>query len=139
MPGVGEVWLDSDFFGDGTKRKFFLVLAVAAHGDVIHRLITSKAKGRPENPPCYHGNPAPGYFLGVLGGALHLPSWLVLDDWEDLDGLKFSKRLATNRLQLILTIPKPLLCDALRCAAAAQDTSLRQRKRIFDAMTTLGC
>lgn len=138
MPRVGEVWLDNDFFGDGTKRKYLLILAVAA-GDVTFRLLTSQQKGRPEVPPCHHGDPFAGFYVGALGGPLTKPTWLDLDDTDDMDDLKFGHLVGTGKLSRVMDISPQLLCPALRCAANAPDTSRRQRARILDSVQTLGC
>lgn len=138
MPVVGEIWLDNDFFGDGTKRKFLLVLAVVS-GDVTFRVLTSQPKGRGETPRCFHGDPFAGFFLGILGAPLSKPSWLDLDDTDDMDELLFKKQVASGKLAQVTRLDRPLLCQALRCAANASDTSVRQRNRILAEVTSLGC
>jgi hypothetical protein len=139
MPRVGDIWLDTDFFGDGTKRKFLLVLAIAPDGDVVHRLLTSKPKGRPEDSHCYHGNPFCGFYMGVIGGPLTRPSWLDLDDRDDLDDHVFARWVATGKLQYVMQLGQPLLCEALRCFAGAPDTSGRQRNKALDSIALLRC
>lgn len=39
--------------GGGWKPKYLLVLAGSPFGDVIYRLLTSRAYGRPKDPPCF--------------------------------------------------------------------------------------
>jgi hypothetical protein len=68
------------------QLKYVLVLAGSPGGDVIHRVLTSRAYGRPKSPPCYHGDPYPGFYLGRLGGPLSTDSWLDLHDADDFDG-----------------------------------------------------
>lgn len=43
-------------------------------------LLTSRAYGRREDPPCFHGAPYPGYFLGIPGQGLALRTWVDLLD-----------------------------------------------------------
>ena len=38
------------------RDKFMLVLAETPGGDWVARLLTSRQYGRPESPPCYHGD-----------------------------------------------------------------------------------
>jgi hypothetical protein len=66
----GRIFRHEQFYLDrdtGLLRpKYFLVLAVQSSGDCVARLLTSRAHGRPEDPPCFHGTPYPGFFLDVL-------------------------------------------------------------------------
>ncbi len=84
MPArIGHVYRDSAFYVEPQtgelKPKYFLVLAAPERGDIVVRLLTSRYAGmRPENPACFHGDPYPGFFLGVLGGELGAKSWLDL-------------------------------------------------------------
>lgn len=140
MPIPGEIWLDSDFFDGGypPKRKFLLVLATD-QGDITYRLLTSQRYGRPTDPPCYHGSPYPGFYLGVLGGPLYKDSWLDLSVTDDMDSVQFGKLERVGRLSKQLDLSHALLCPALRCVANAQDTTQRQSRRILDVATKLGC
>jgi hypothetical protein len=139
MPSPGEIWLDSDFFGGPPlKRKYFLVLAVA-QGDVTHRLLTSQPHGRSEKPACSHADPYPSFFLGVLSAPLVKNSWLDLSAWDDLDVTAFARMERAGRLRLIMVLPPPTFCAALRCAYGAPDTSGRQAKRIGDVAAAAGC
>ena len=38
------------------RDKFMLVPAETPGGDWVARLLTSRQYGRPESPPCYHGD-----------------------------------------------------------------------------------
>lgn len=50
MPAVGEIWRHAQFYPDPDTGellpKFLLVLAVRGDGDVVYRLLTSRAHGR---------------------------------------------------------------------------------------------
>lgn len=105
---------DSD---DRWKSKCLLVLAPAPGGDVIYRLLTSRAHGRPKSPPCYHGDPYPGYFLGILGAPLVKDSWLDLSHANDYDGYAFAEDLSGGALQHITDLPPESLCEAMECVA----------------------
>ena len=136
-PKIGQIWLDVDFFGDGTKKKYFLVLALTKDGDVVHRNLTKQGKGRGDNPRCHHGAPFDGFYLGVLGGPLTLPTWLDLGDWDDLDDLTFAKWSKSGKIKYVMELAKPDLCLALRCAAGA--VSGRQRLRVMESVGALSC
>lgn len=67
---VGRIYRDAHFYVDPEtgqlKPKYFLVLAAPSDGDIVIRLLTSRYSGlRPETPPCSHGDPYPGFFLGI--------------------------------------------------------------------------
>jgi hypothetical protein len=121
------------------KRKYLLVLADAPGGDVIYRLLTNRAHGRPKQPPCFHGDPYPGFYLGLLGGPLTADSWLDLQRTEDYDGHAFLTDIESGALHQITTLPPDLLCPALGCVANADDTTREQEHCIRDARAAVGC
>jgi hypothetical protein len=82
---------------------------------VIHRLLTSRRSGRPETPPCYHGDPYPGYYLGVPDAPLTLPTWVDLRATDDYDSRDWDADVADGTLQLIMNLPLPVLCAVLAC------------------------
>jgi hypothetical protein len=67
----GQIFRHTRYYHDdaGWHTKYLLVLAADAD-NVVYRLLTSRAHARPENPPCYHGDPYPGFYLGLIGGSL---------------------------------------------------------------------
>lgn len=90
MPNPGEIWLDREYYPDSETgeflSKFLLILGVRADGDVVYKLLTSRAHGRPQEPVCYHGDPYPGYFLGILDcPQLPLDTWVDLRESEEYD------------------------------------------------------
>lgn len=146
MPAPGDVWSHSSFYRAPETgellRKFLLVLAVHADGDVVYRLLTSRQHGRPTSPACFHGTPYPGFFLGVpmVGGLIGSATWLDLREMEDdFDDIEFQQLIADGTLTLVHRILGPLFCSALSCAANAQDTTRRQRNAILDTRQTLNC
>ena len=96
----GRIYRHEQFYLDRDtgllKPKYFLVLAVQSSGDCVARLLTSRAHGRPEQPPCFHGTPYPGYFLGIPGQGLGVRTWIDLRFLEDFDGLDFQRLVARS-------------------------------------------
>lgn len=143
MPArVGHLYRDDAFYADPAtgelKLKYFLVLAAPARGDIAARLLTSRDAGlRPEQPPCYHGDPYPGFYLGILGGPLGAKSWLDLRPMDNLDRWDFAKHEETGRLHEIRALPMPQLRAAMECAAGADDTTRAQERLIRDALAAL--
>ena len=143
MPArVGQIWRDDAFYADlGTgelKTKYFLILATPPRGDIVARLLTSRyASLRPEDPPCFHDDPYPGFYLGVLGGPLAAKSWLDLRPMEDMDRWDFARHVETGRLHDIMMLPKPQLQAAMACAAGAVDTTRAQERTIRHALAEL--
>ena len=121
--------------------KFLLVLSVHTDGDVVFRILTSKAYGRPKVPPCYHGDPFSGFYLGVLkpGGALADDSWLDLRETEDFDRIDFAHLATDGVLTHAHTLSKAEFCPVLACAAAAPDTTIRQRNAFINLRQILDC
>lgn len=146
MPVVGEIWRHARFYPDPDTGellpKFLLVLAVRGDEDVVYRLLTSRAHGRPMIPPCNHNPPYPSFFLGVItpGGQLPLDTWLDLREIEDdYDAREFADDVDVGVLTFVERLPLPVLCAALACAAYAPDTLKRQKNSIMDAKQALGC
>ncbi len=132
----GQIYRDDHFYRDVSRQwqtKYLLVLAGTLDGDVVFRLLTSKAHSRPESPPCYHGYPYPSFYLGYLGGELTAKSWLDLRRQADYDGIQFCKKY----LPCVATLSKEILCQALDCAANADDTSKQQERLIRDQRAAL--
>lgn len=123
------------------KSKFLFVLATTRDGDVIWRLLTSRQRGRPEQPPCYHGNPCPGFYFGVIdtSAGLGKKSWLDLRALDDGDGIDVAKSLDDDELMIEATIRGGTLRAALECAAAADDTTRAQERAIRDELAMQDC
>ena len=100
---AGRIYRDSSFYMDldsgELKPKYFLVLAAPPATDIVIRLLTSRyASLRPEDPPCFHGDPSPGFFLGIPGKVLNHKTWLDLRKVDDLDAWDFNRYLAEGRI-----------------------------------------
>jgi hypothetical protein len=85
----GEIYRHDAFYRNSAtgelERKYLLVLARLPGNDLVARLLTSRAHGRPEVPQCYHGLPYGGFYLGVPGGPLTAKTWIDLRYLDDLD------------------------------------------------------
>lgn len=122
------------------KPKYLVVLAPARGGDVVWRLLTSRhALMRPEQPPCHHGDPYPGFYLGVIGTAHRLgkKSWLDLRGFDDGDGLEVARLLRDDELAIVTTLTGELLRAAIVCAAGADDTTSAQERAMRDQLAVL--
>lgn len=112
------------------KPKYFVVLAIEASGDCVARLLTSRAHARPEDPPCFHGMPYPGYFLGVPGQGLGSRTWVDLRFLEDFDGLDFRQLMARGVMAEVQDLDRQTFIELLDCAARADDTTRHQERAI---------
>ena len=136
----GQIYRHTRYYRDdsGWQTKYLLILAVTPDY-LVYRLLTSRAHGRPEQPLCYHGDPYPGYFLNIIGGALGAKSWLDLRQQDDYDRQTFAAHLDEGFLTLEIALPKAQLCGALDCAANAEDTTRQQTRQMRDQRARLGC
>lgn len=138
---VGEILLNPAHYVDRqtgeSKPKYFLILALSRSGDLIVRLLTSRVHGRPEQPRCFHGDPYPSFYLGILGGRLSDKSWLDLRGHPDLDCGTVQKKLQAGQMEVVTTLDRELLAAAMDCAAAAPDTALLQERSIRDSLAQL--
>lgn len=122
------------------KPKFLFLLATSQSGDVVWRLLTSRYSNiRQEQPLCYHGDPYPGFYLGVLDTSVRLgkKSWIDLRPLDDGDGLEVAKQMDTGVLTEAIAVSGDLLRAALECAAAADDTTRAQERAIRDQLANL--
>ncbi len=140
LASPGQIFRHTRYYHDamGWHTKYLLVL-VADTDNVVYRLLTSRPHARPEAPPCYHGDPYPGFYLGLLGGSLNAKSWLDLRRQDDYDYRQFTADLAGGLVTPETNLPLPQLCAALDCAANADDTSQQQTRLMRDQRARLGC
>ncbi len=137
----GEIYLHRQFYADSQSGelldKYFVVLAETPGGDLVIRLLTSRQNNRHEQPPCFHGDPYPGYFLGIPGGVLVRPTWVDLRPMDDADRLDAKRNLERGRIELIRNLDARQLRPLLDCAANAVDTTRIQERAMRDLMATL--
>lgn len=138
---AGQIYVDHQFYPHPETGellpKYFVVLAVDQYGDVVARLLTSRSTGRPIAPRCHHGDPYPGFYLGILCAALPKPSWLDLRALEEFDRAKLTGRMQNGIIELTHVLDADILAEALSCAAAADDTTIRQERAIRDQLALL--
>jgi len=136
----GEIYRAENFYVTNAGElapKYLLVLAVPAGDDIVARLLTSRAHGRPEAPPCYHGRPYGGFFLGVPGAPLTEKTWIDLRPFDDLDPVEFAMRETNGTLTRSLTLPRETLRAVLECVAGSDDTTRRQELHLRDTLAML--
>jgi hypothetical protein len=138
---IGEIYRHEAFYRNAEtgefEAKYLVLLATLPSGDFVARLLTSRQHGRPEQPACFHGNPYPSYYLGVLGGRLSAKSWLDLRFLDDFDEVEFRRRIKSNRIALVGLVSTKALIDLLACVAGAEDTTRLQENAIRDGLATL--
>ena len=142
IPVAGQIWRDDCYYLDGKtcKPKYFLIVAIAADGDLITLAFTSKSHGLPESPACFMGPPRAGYFVGAPGGVLTRPTWADFNNLQDVDATDFSLWQKQSRVNLIpRNLPLPTHCGVLRCLLGFDDLTGRQARIIGDLVAKLGC
>ncbi len=104
----GEIHFHRNFYIDREtgefRGKYLVVLARLPGGDIVFRLLTSRQHGRPERPPCYHGDPYPGFYLGIPGPPLDRGTWVDLRGIEDYDGASAAGEQNRGNLTLVMTL-----------------------------------
>ena len=119
------------------EPKYLVALARTPGDDVVARLLTSRPHGRRESPPCFHGLPYPGFFLGVLGAPLSAKSWIDLRYLDDLDSVDAARLKRLGVLNLVTHLPAETFAEVLDCAAAADDTTRAQENCLRDQLAKL--
>lgn len=137
----GEIHFHRNFYVDPDtgefRGKYLLALAYLPGGDIVFRLLTSRQRGRPEVPPCYRGDPYPGFFLGTPGAPLNRSTWVDLRGIEDYDEASAARDQTRGDLARVTTLEPNLLRAVLDCTARANDTTRLQERAIRDHMATL--
>lgn len=139
-PSVGQVWLYHNYYPEPDNNqnflpKFIVILGIHADGDVVCRVLTSKSTGRNEAPSCFHGNPYPGFYIGIPEPKGHLckPTWLDLREHDDYDQGVFLDLVNRGELTFHINLDDNSLPQILDCAANADDTTKRQANCIKNA------
>lgn len=137
----GEVWRHERFYRNAEtgrlEAKYLLCLARTPAGDFVARLLTSRAHGRPEQPRCYHGNPYPGFYLGVPGNPLTAKTWLDLRHLDDLDEFEVALKSRERALTPVMTLDQETLAAAIECVAGADDTTRYQEQALREQLARM--
>ena len=140
MASPGEIFRHGSFYLDEHGRwqaKYLVVLATTPARDFVFRLLTSRQRDRPRDPPCFHGDPFPGFYVGLVGGPLDSETWIDLRPSEDYDGQSFAADLRAGTLQRICALPVEMLRALLDCTARAPDTTNQQSTAIRDQLAAI--
>lgn len=136
----GDIYEVPAFYADPLtgelRTKYLLILATNRDGDLVARLLTSRAHGRPERPPCFHGHPYPGFFLGIPGEALAFPTWVDLRALDDIEHGEFALRIERD-VRIAGTLSRDVLVEAVECVASADDTTRGQERALRDSLILL--
>jgi hypothetical protein len=137
----GEIYRHEAFYRNSStgvlEPKYLIVLARTLSDDVVARLLTSRSHGRPETPPCFHGNPYPSFYLGVLGDPLSAKSWVDLRKLDDLDSAIATRRQKDGVLKLVVTLDTGRLAEVMDCIAGADDTTQQQERSIRNQLAKI--
>ena len=139
----GQIWQDDCYYLDRQtgecKRKYVLVLATNS-GDAVTAVFTSKPNGLTENPVCSLGPPRAGFFAGVPGGVLNLPTWIDFSSLDILDGFDLNTHVSSGRTRLLAQkLPAQILCGVLRCVLQSEDITGRQARWVGNTIAALNC
>ena len=98
MPQPGELYHFPDYvFPDGGQRnKFVLLMGKTRADDWILARTTTQPHGRSHNPPCYLGEPYPGFYIDKCDGLLTQPTWITLNRLDDYDARDFDTKVAAG-------------------------------------------
>jgi hypothetical protein len=141
MPQPGELYHYPNYvFPDGGQRdKFVLLMGKTRADDWILARTTTQPHGRSHNPPCYHGDPYPGFYINTAGGLLPKTTWVALDRLDDYDTRDFDTKAAQGKIALVGKLALNTFCQLLDCAIRAQDITAIQERAMRDLRAGLGC
>lgn len=134
----GDIYRHDRFYCDPDtgeiRAKYLVFLAPTRSGDWVARLLTSRQNLRPRNPPCFHGPPYPGYFLGVPGPPLDLETWVDLRGMGDVDSTEARDLLRAGIMFQVASLSRPQRVAVIECAAGALDTTVEQERALRDQL-----
>ena len=138
---AGDFYFHERFYRDAEtgelKPKYLVLLAPGPGGDWVTRLLTSRASMRSEKPRCDHGDPYPGYYLGVPGGSLTRKTWVDLRAMPDLDAGSIVALEAKGTMRTSFRLTPKVLIEVLDCAAGAPDTTAQQERALRDQIALI--
>lgn len=144
LPACGWIWRWDRFYPDARTGellpKYLLVLAHSRGGDIVVRLLTSRAALRGDQQ-CSHDDTRPGYYLGVIDPTVGLgkETWLDLREFDDVEPANWDKNVAAGALAQVAQLPNEVMCSLLLCAIGAQDTQRQQQEAMYATRAMLGC
>ncbi len=137
----GDIYRHDRFYRDPEfgelLAKYIVFLAPTRSGDWVARLLTSRGNLRPRIPPCFHGDPYPGYFLGVPGPPLTFDTWVDLRALGDLDAADVRALVARGIMSTVGQLPRTMLTEVIDCTAGALDTTIEQERALRDQLARL--
>jgi hypothetical protein len=137
----GQIYRHDRFYRNSEtgelEPKYLVFLARAPSGDWVARLLTSQAHARPEQPPCHHGDPYPGYFLGVPDPPLTRKTWVDLRALSDVDPFDVRDLVDRGVMAQVSRLPVNVLIAVLECTAGANDTTVQQERALRDQLSLL--
>jgi len=137
----GDIYRHDRFYRDREfgelLAKYIVFLAPTRSGDWVARLLTSRENMRPRIPPCFHGDPYPGYFLGVPGPPLTFDTWVDLRVFGDLDAADVRELVARGVMRCVRRLPGATLAEMIDCTAGAVDTTVEQERALRDRLAGL--
>ena len=141
MPQPGGLYHYPGYvFPDGGQRnKYVLLMGKTRADDWILARTTTQPHGRSHNPPCYLGEPYPGFYIDKCDGLLTQPTWITLNRLDDYDARDFDTKVAAGDITLLGELPLNTFCQILECAARAQDATAAQERAMRDLRARLGC
>lgn len=134
---IGEIWTHQKYqLSDGSYKPKHLVILGECNQkyDLLYARLTSRSNGLPSDPPCYHGNPRSGFYLGIPGNRLAQHTWVVFDDISYLDSREVQYLQYTG-----LIVPNPIFCNLLRCIQQSEDILGIQYSQIMDTIQEINC
>lgn len=107
MIAVGGIFHHEAFYADPDSGellgKYLLLLALPRGNDIVFRVLTSRhASHRP--PGYHHGDPYPGFALGVPGGELSKPTRADLRAQDDYDIDVFRGRFGRGLIRRVMQL-----------------------------------
>ena len=139
--GSGDIYRHDCFYRDPEfgefLAKYIVFLAPTRSGDWVVRLLTSRENMRPRSPPCFHGDPYPGYFLGVPGPPLTFDTWVDLRALSELDADDVRALVARGVMKCVGQLPGATMAEVIDCTAGAADTTMEQEWALRDQLARL--
>ena len=135
----GTILFDKQFqFKDGeVGRKLLVVLSDGKTGFYLIIKTTSQSKFKGRDEGCQSNDRYPNFYLPDGTTCLQGESWLILNEFYELDAAELDKKVADGEISRIGNLPRDVLIELFDCAINCWDISTKQADILREIMPSL--
>jgi hypothetical protein len=135
----GTILFDKRFqFLDGEiGKKLLVILSDGKTGFYLIIKTTSQPQHKGKNEGCQSNDKYPNFYLPDGTTCLQGQSWLILNEFYELDASKMDKKVAEGEIRYVGNLPRDVLIELFACAIDCWDISTQQADILRNIMPSL--